>query len=87
MSAKVKHYLVIDSVGVAINTFVCLMLCHLCGMINQSIIEVILKIIVIGLGTIINLSILFFFLLYWWSDIKWTECKRKARNFKKKFTL
>ena len=35
-------------------------------------------------GKLIDVFIVFFFLLYWWSDIKWTQCKQKARRLKRK---
>lgn len=85
MSEKVKNYLLIDSVGIAINVFITMILCYFCSFINYNIIEIIIKSVIIGISVIINLFVIFFFLLYWWSDIKWTECKQKAKRLKKHF--
>lgn len=82
MSDKVKHYLLLDSIGVSINIFICSVLCYACSFINYDIIELVLRIFIIGVSSLINLIILFFFLLYWWSDIKWANCKKRARQIK-----
>ena len=83
MSDKVKYYLRLDSIGVSINIFITFALYYICSFIPYDIIEIGLKIIIVGISTIINLVIAFFFLLYWWSDIKWTSCKNRARKIKK----
>ena len=80
MSSKVKHYLLIDGIGAAINTFIALALCSLCLHISYDVIRIIAISIIIIISSAINLFILLFFLLYWWSDIKWTKCKQKTKR-------
>ena len=85
MSEKVKHYLILDSIGLAINIFVTMLLCYFCSLIEYAIIALILKLIVVFISVCIDIFITFFFLLYWWSDIKWTQCKQNFRRMKRKF--
>ena len=85
MSDKVKHYLLVDGIGIAIHTLITLVLLHLCSYISYDILKIATKIIVITLSTCVYIFVTFFFLLYWWSDIKWTKCKQKARKLKKVF--
>ena len=85
MSDKVKHYMLIDGIGIAINTFITIVLCNLCSSIGYEFIEITLKLIIGITSILIDLFVVSFFLLYWWSDIKWTQCKQKARSFKRKF--
>lgn len=85
MSDKVKRYLILDGIGIAINTFFMIVLCHLCSYVPYDIVTTILNIIIVTVSVTIDLGIVFFFLLYWWSDIKWTKCKNKAKNLKHKF--
>ena len=85
MSSKVQSYLILDSIGIAINTFISLVLCYFCSLISYDFIAIGLKIVVITFASLVNIFIVSFFLLYWWSDIKWTQCKQKAKRFKQKF--
>ena len=84
MSEKVKHYLFIDGIGIAINTFITIILLNICSLISYDVIEIIVKTVIIILSVFVDLFILFFFLLYWWSDIKWTQCKQKAKRIRRK---
>lgn len=85
MSDKVKHYLLLDGIGIAINTFIALVLFNFCSAISYDFIAITFKTLIIVLSSLLNIIIALFFLLYWWSDIKWTQCKQKARKLKRKF--
>lgn len=81
MSKKVRFYMVLDLIGIAITVLVRTLLCSAFARISDQLIQSILVIAVNIVCVAICLFIVFFFLLYWWSDKKWTNIKRK---FKKK---
>ena len=85
MSDKVKRYLLLDGIGIAINTFIALILYNSCSAISYDFIAITFKTLIIILSSLLNIIIALFFLLYWWSDIKWSQCKQKARKIKQKF--
>jgi len=81
MSKKVRFYMLLDLVGIGITFLVRALLLGVAGMIAVQWLYIGL-VIVINIATIaVCLFILFFFLLYWWSDKKWTNIKQR---FKKK---
>lgn len=80
MSKKVRSYLIIDLIVMAIVTMAGLWLSGLCSMLTIKWIEIILKIVINGIWVVFDLIFAFFFLLYWWSDIKWTKTKKWARK-------
>ena len=80
MSDKVKHYLIIDTIVIAVNIFITSILIHLCSYITYEVLSIIVRTVLVILSVCVDLFITFFFLLYWWSDIKWTQCKQKAKK-------
>lgn len=87
MSKKVLNYLIIDLIVMSLVTSVGLWLSGLCGSLSNQWIELVLKVIINGIWIIFDLVFAFFFLLYWWSDIKWTKTKRWARKTFKKWGM
>lgn len=84
MSKKVRNYLILDLIVMAVVTVVGLWLSGLCGGLSNRWIELILKVVINGIWIIFDLVFAFFFLLYWWSDVKWTKTKTWAKKrFKK----
>lgn len=80
MSNKVKKWLIADGISVSINTFIAIWLCSICNNISYQTLEVIAKIAIIGFFGIINIVILIFFFVYWWSDNAWTACKKSFKQ-------
>ena len=80
MSPKVRKYLIIDLIVMAIVTGLCLWGSHLCGSFANEWIVLLLKIVINGIWIVFDLLFVFFFLLYWWSDVEWTKVKKWARK-------
>ena len=80
MSKKVKTALVWDLVVIAVITAIYLLLLHMAGYISHDTLNLALKIILSFVYIIADSIVLFFFLLYWWSDIKWTQVKQWAKR-------
>lgn len=80
MSKKVKKYLVIDLIVMGIVTVLGLWISGLCGGMSNEWVGIALKILVNGIWIIFDLIFVFFFFLYWWSDVKWTQIKAWARK-------
>ena len=81
MSKKVRFYLILDLVGIGITLLVRAVLCGKLSGVSEPLLQSGFIIIVNVASVAICVFIVFFFLLYWWSDRKWTALKRK---FKKK---
>ena len=81
MSEKVRFYLILDLIGVAITFVIRYLLVKAVLFIPEPLIQTILIIALNILTALVCLFILFFFLLYWWSDKKWTSVKKKWRKF------
>ena len=81
MSKKVRFYMMLDLIGIGITFLVRALLLGAANIITGPWLQIGL-IFVINIATIaVCLFIVFFFLLYWWSDKKWTNIKQR---FKKK---
>lgn len=77
MSKKVIHALIYALVVIILLTGIYLFLLSITGEIQQNILNSGLKTILNILYFTANAVIVFLFLLYWWSDKKWIEIKRK----------
>lgn len=81
MSKKVVFYLILDLIGVGITLFIRWVLCDAMTGVSDPFIKSVIMLTINGISIAVCLFILFFFLLYWWSDKKWANIKQK---FKKK---
>jgi len=82
MSKKVLFYMTLDLIGIGITLLARAGLCNLVySQLSDQFICTILTLAVNIASIGICLFIVFFFLLYWWSDKKWTNIKQR---FKKK---
>ena len=81
MSKKVLFYMVIDSSAIGITLLIRALLCGAFSGVSEPLLQGVFMIVVNTVCIAICAFIVFFFLLYWWSDKKWTDIKRK---FKKK---
>lgn len=80
MSKKVLCYMILDIIGIAIAWEVRWFLCELVCNVQEQWLQT-------GFVVLINIAffsvcmfIVFFFLLYWWSDRKWTRIKKKIKK-------
>ena len=80
MSKKVRFYLILDFIGIAIAFCIRTLLCNAFADISEQFIQNGITIAVNIVFGIVCLFIIFFFLLYWWSDRKWTNIKRKFKK-------
>jgi len=86
MSKKVLFYLVLDSLGIALTTFIGKWLCEMCDAVTNLWVSNGISLIINFLCACVTIFIIFFFLLYWWSDRKWSKIKRWFKNKKSYLT-
>ena len=82
MSKKVLFYLVLDSLGIALTIFIGKWLCEMCDAVTNLWVSNGISLIINFLCACVTIFIIFFFLLYWWSDRKWSKIKRWFKNKK-----
>jgi hypothetical protein len=80
MSKKVRFYLILDLIGIGIALLIRFLLCRSFAVITELWIQGALCIAVNVICVAVCLFIVFFFLLYWWSDITWTNIKNKVKK-------
>ena len=84
MSKKVVKYLIADLILMAIVTGIGLWLSHICPSFFGEYGGFMLRFVISCFWIVFDLVMVFFFLLYWWSDVKWTHIKIKGRKMFKK---
>lgn len=82
MSKKVLFYLMLDSVGIALTAFIGKWLCEMGDAVTNPWVSNGISLIINFLCACVTIFIIFFFLLYWWSDRKWSKIKRWFKNKK-----
>ena len=82
MSKKVIFYLFLDLIGVGITLLVRMLLCNAAIGVSDTFIQNVIVLIINVVAITICLFVLFFFLLYWWSDRKWKSVKKNLRSLK-----
>lgn len=81
MSKKAQKWFVINIIILIIVNMTSAWLCvGIDTLLIHEVINLLGKGIVIIITTIINIFIVFWFLLYWWSDNTWNNIKRKFKR-------
>ena len=81
MSKKVFHWLIVDIVFAAIVTLVIIWLGNVISTrIDDETIKDVIFVVKTAIWIIVDLIVLFYFLLYWWSDRKWTNIKNQFKK-------
>ena len=74
--------MMLDLIGIGITFLARFFLLQFDNMVTIPLIQLGLVIIINLITIAICLFIVFFFLLYWWSDKKWTKIQAKFKNRK-----
>ena len=85
INENTKKALIRNGIAISANIIIAIFICGLFEGIEQQLVVTSLKVLVHGVFGIINTIIIFFTLLYWWSENRWDDCKYKWRKFKRKF--
>ena len=80
MSKKVLFYLVLDLIGVAITALIGKYLCEISDAVTNPWVSNGIALAVNFLCACVAIFIIFFFLLYWWSDRNWSKIKNKFKK-------
>ena len=80
MSKKVLFYFILDLFGALLVYLLRMGLCSFIRYISDSWLRLVLFLTVDVVTIAIWSFILFFFLLYWWSDKQWEKIKRRFRR-------
>lgn len=80
MSEKVIKHMVVDTIIILVVTALFLLLKHYIGFVSEMWIRNALTVILYAFYAITDGIVVFFFMFYWWSDVKWTRIKN---GFKK----
>ena len=84
MSKKVLFYLVLDSFGIALTAFIGKWLCEMSDAVTKPWVSNGISLFINFLCACVTVFIIFFFLLYWWSDRKWSKIKKRFKSEKLK---
>lgn len=81
MSKKIIVFMICDILLAAAVTFFCILIKNgFAVYITNDLVRKAVNVIFSAIYIIIDLCILFWFFLYWWSDVKWTNIKIKFRK-------
>ena len=81
MSKKVFHWLIADAIFAVAVTFVIVWLGNvISARIDDGTAKAAIFVVKTAAWVVVDLIVLFYFLLYWWSDRTWTRVKRKFRR-------
>lgn len=80
MSKKVMFYMILDIIGIAIAWAVRYFLYELVRNVQEQWLRAGFVVLSNIAFFTVCLFIAFFFLLYWWSDRKWTRIKKKLKR-------
>lgn len=86
MSKKVLFYLALDSIGIAITAALGKYLCKISDAVTTHWVSNGINLVINFLCVCVCVFIIFFFLLYWWSDRKWSRIKKRLKNQKSYLT-
>ena len=84
MNKNVQKALLTNCIIISILILMCTGLCLLTSSIPYYAITLILRIGIIGITGFVISIMIFYFLLYWWSEVKWDNCKYKYHSWKRK---
>ena len=80
MSSSVVKAFIFVGILMAISILIGFALFGVINMIAYPFIQILAKIAIVAFFGIIDIIILAYFFLYWWSDIQWTKCKKWAKR-------
>ena len=85
MSKKVLKWLIADIIIAVAVTFLVIWLGNAASnIVDNETARTVIFYVKTALWIVIDLIVLFWFLLYWWSDRKWTNIKNKFKKTKEK---
>ena len=80
MTPKTKAWFVVNSILITIIVLVTIYLSEFCELITIPYLGVVSKVALWAVSTLINITIAFWFCVFWWCENRWRNIKNKFRR-------